>query len=170
MFSVKYWKGFILFNFDLLLSKKWLWNVFKLKIKSRQNGRMNKKRDQGIRSTWQGDYAAQWIYIGPSQSESKTQQIDVIEGLAYSPVSFPQIAPSLSFTRSSSCYNREREWAEGAAHATWTVTALPRPSPDILNINDSTLKSSLSFLESERIRLERYVSCQATKRRKTRRD
>jgi len=118
---------------------------------------MNKK---GIRDTFYvaRGYAAQWIYIGPSQSESKTQQIDVIEGLAYSRVSFPQIAPSLSSTRGSSCYNREREWAEGAAHATWTVTVVLRPSPDILNINDSTLKKFFLFLGSERIRLERYVS------------
>ena len=120
---------------------------------------------KGIRDTFYvaRGYAAQWIYIGPSQSESKTQQIDVIEGLAYSPVSFPQIAPSLSSTRSSSCYNREREWAEGAVHATCTVTAVLRPSPDILNINDSTVKSSFSFLESERIRLERYVSARLWK-------
>jgi hypothetical protein len=127
---------------------------------------------KGIRDTFYvaRSYAAQWIYIGPSQSESKTQQIDVIEGLAYSPVSFPHIASSLSSTRSSSCYNRERERAEGAVHATRTVAAvLLRHSPDILNINDSTLTKFFLSLESERIRLGRYVR-QAMKRRKTRRD
>jgi hypothetical protein len=144
IFCVAYWWVFILLDFDGASSKNDS-GVFQ-KPRSKVD-KMAEWTRKGIRDTFYvaRGYAAQWIYIGPSQSESKTQQIDVIEGLAYSPVSFPQIAPSLSSTRSSNCYNREREWAQGVVHATWTVTASLRPSPDILNINDSTLKSSFSF-------------------------